>query len=207
MAESAVEAGSIDRLTVYPRYEELEGLPIVRGQDPNVATSRTRFSQTGGDDFFTLRDDEDGDDLRKVHWPTSAKRDKLMIRQLEMPWQSRALIVLDPEADNYPTPDIFEHAVKGAASVVHHFYRIGFSPTRGTGRPEPVTVGTADRHELAMQELAMVHPIEGADLRHAIGRIRQRGIAGGALVLITGRPGRATSPGTAPWGPTTPGRW
>ncbi len=69
-----------------------------------MATARTRFSQTGGEDFFTLRDYEDGDDLRKVHWPSSAKRDRLMIRQLEMPWQSRALIVLDTEVANYPTP-------------------------------------------------------------------------------------------------------
>jgi uncharacterized protein (DUF58 family) len=136
MAESAVQAGSVDRLVVYPRYEELEGLPVVRGQDPNAATARTRFSQTGGEDFFTLRDYEDGDDLRKVHWPSSAKRDRLMIRQLEMPWQSRALIVLDTDVANYPNPDTFEHAVKGAASVVHHFYRSGFSPTLSTGRPE-----------------------------------------------------------------------
>ncbi|HEY5727881.1 MAG TPA: DUF58 domain-containing protein [Acidimicrobiia bacterium] len=188
MAESAVQAGSVDRLVVYPRYEELEGLPVVRGQDPNVATARTRFSQTGGEDFFTLRDYEDGDDLRKVHWPSSAKRDRLMIRQLEMPWQSRALIVLDTDVANYPNPDTFEHAVKGAASVVHHFYRSGFSPTLSTGRPEAVTVATAERHELAMQELAMVATTEGADLRRALGRLRQRGIAGGALVLVTGSP-------------------
>ncbi len=56
------------------------------------------------------------------------------------------------------------------------------------GRPEAVTVATADRHELAMQELAMVATTEGADLRHALGRLRQRGIAGGALVLVTGSP-------------------
>jgi uncharacterized protein (DUF58 family) len=191
MAESAVQAGSVDRLVVYPRYEELEGLPVVRGQDPNVATARTRFSQTGGEDFFTLRDYEDGDDLRKVHWPSSAKRDTLMIRQLEMPWQSRALIVLDTDVANYPNPDTFEHAVKGAASVVHHFYRSGFSPTLSTGRVEAVTVASADRHELAMQELAMVATTEGADLRRALGRLRQRGIAGGALVLVTGSPGES----------------
>lgn len=189
MAESIIQTGSIDRLVVYPRYEELEGLPVVRGQDPNVATSRTRFSQTGGEDFFTLRDYEDGDDLRKVHWPSSAKRDTLMIRQLEMPWQSRALIVLDPERANYPDRETFEHAVRGAASVVNHFFRSGFSPTLWTGRAEAVTVSTSDRYNLAMQDLATVQPIDGADLRHALGRIRQRGIAGGALVLITGSPG------------------
>ena len=54
---------------------------------------------------------------------------------------------------NYPNPDTFEHAVKGAASVVHH-YRSGFSPTLSTGRPEAVTLATADRHDLAVQELA-----------------------------------------------------
>ncbi len=189
MAESGGPAGRVDRLVVYPAIEQLDGLPVVRGQDPNVATARTRFSQTGGEDFFTLREYQQGDDLRRVHWRSSAKRDELMIRQLEMPWQSRALVVLDPEAGSYPGADTFEHAVRGAASVLHHLFASGFSPTVWTGRAESVTVASMDTYALAMEELATVAPLMRADLRNAIGRLRQRGLAGGALVLVTGIPG------------------
>ena len=189
MAESGGAAGRIDRLVVYPAIETLEGLPLVRGQDPNVATSRARFSQTGGEDFFTMREYQQGDDLRRVHWPTSAKRDQLMIRQLEMPWQSRALVILDPDASSYSGPDSFEHAVRGAASALHHLYTSGFSPTLWTGRIESTSVTSMDTYAMAMEELAIVQPTVGADLRHAIARLRHRGLAGGALFLVTGRVG------------------
>lgn len=189
MAESGGTAGRTDRLVVYPAVERLEGLPVVRGQDPNVATSRARFSQTGGEDFFTMREYQQGDDLRRVHWPTSAKRDELMIRQLEMPWQSRAFVVLDPDAASYPNPDVFEHAVRGAASALHHLFTTGFSPTVWTGRTESTTVTAIDTYRLAMEELSIVTPTAGADLRNALSRLRQRGLAGGALFIVTGTVG------------------
>ncbi len=189
MAESGGEVGRVDRLVVFPAIEPLEGLPVVRGQDPNVAAARARYSQTGGEDFFTLREYQRGDDLRRVHWPTSAKRDELMIRQLEMPWQSRALVLLDPEAAHYPGPDTFEHAVRGAASAMHHLYSAGFSPTLWAGRAEATTVTSVDSYRVAMEELAIVQPVADIDLRHAVSRLRRRGMAGGALLLVTGQIG------------------
>jgi uncharacterized protein (DUF58 family) len=189
MAESGGEVGRIDRLVVFPAIETLDGLPVVRGHDPNTAQSRARFSQTGGEDFFTMRQYQQGDDLRRVHWPTSAKRDELMIRQLEMPWQSRALIVLDPDAASYARPDTFEHAVRGAASALHHLFTAGFSPTLWLGQANPSTVASVETYGLAMEELAIVQPAEAADLRVAVNRLRRRGMSGGALVLVTSRVG------------------
>lgn len=191
MAESGGQSGRVDRLVVFPAIEPLQGLPIVRGQDPNVATARTHFSQTGGEDFFTMREYQQGDDLRRVHWPTTAKRDKLMIQQLEMPWQSRALLLLDIDARCYPTPDTFEHAVRGAASAVHHLFASGFSPTLWSGRVDPTTVSSGDTYALVMEELATVMPVPGIDLRQAVGRLRQRTAGGGALMLVTGSPSEA----------------
>jgi uncharacterized protein (DUF58 family) len=188
MAESGGTTGRVDRLVVYPTVEKLEGLPIVRGQDPNVNTSRANFSQTGGEDFFTLREYQQGDDLRRVHWPSSARRDELMIRQLEMPWQSRALIVLDPRLESYATPESFEHAVRGAASVMRHFYGRGFSPTLWTGLTEGNTIGSAAAYAVAMEELATVRTTTGVDLSSFATRMRRSGLSGGALVLVTGSP-------------------
>ncbi len=188
LADAGTETGRIDRLVVYPAIDALEGLPLVRGQDPNVASARNRFSQVGGEDFFTLRSYQHGDDLRKVHWPSSAKRDELMIRQLEMPWQSRALVVLDPHLDSYPTLDDFEHAVRGAASILHHLFEEGFSPSLWTGKITPIVVASIDGYNTAMEDLATVTPSQHLDLRHATNRLRQRGLAGGALILVTGTP-------------------
>ena len=188
LTEAGGTAGRIDRLVVYPAVEDLEGLPLGRGHDPTVDTSRSSFSQTGGDDFFTLREYQHGDDLRKVHWPSTAKRDRLMIRQLEMPWQSRALVLLDPRSLAYPDPEAFEQAVRGAASAFRHLFRNGYTPTLWSGSGSGTIVGGSEAYGIAMEELAAVQPAPAVDLRSALTRLRRNGIAGGVLVMVTGVP-------------------
>ncbi|MCP4305271.1 MAG: DUF58 domain-containing protein [bacterium] len=186
LAESLSSGRRADRLVVYPSVEPLAGLPVVRGQDPNVNSARANFSHSGGDDFFTLREYQRGDDLRRVHWPSSARRDELMIKQLEMPWQSRALVLLDIRADSYATPDSFEHAVRGAASAMRHLYRHGFSPTLWSGHSRGTAVTTSQAYELAMEELATVQTNPELDFGALMSRLRREGLAGGALVMVTG---------------------
>lgn len=186
LAESISSGRKADRLVVYPGIEHLAGLPVVRGQDPNVNSARANFSHSGGEDFFTLREYQRGDDLRRVHWPASAHRDELMIKQLEMPWQSRALVLLDIRTGAYTTPDAFEHAVRGAASAMRHLYRAGFSPTIWTGRARGTPVSTTQGYEIAMEELATVQPAPDLNFSALMGRLRREGLAGGALVMVTG---------------------
>jgi len=180
-------AGTADRLVVYPRIDDLEGVPIGEGHDPTMSTSRSSYSLTGGEDFFTLREYRHGDDLRRVHWPSSARRDELMIKQLEIPWQSRALVVLDARAGPYRNSVGFEHAVRGAASVLHHLYVSGHAPRLWAGDPGTGTaVASPQTYLLAMERLATVQPLPALDLEAAASRLRRGGLAGGLLVLVTG---------------------
>jgi uncharacterized protein (DUF58 family) len=186
LASISNEIGEGDRLIVYPSVEELEGFPMVRGLDPSVHAAKPEFSHRGGEDFFTLREYRIGDDLRRVHWPSSAKRDKLMIRQLETPWQARALVMLDARASSYENSAAFERAVRGAASVVRHLLREGFSMDLWAGGA-PVTGNSASPYANAMEALAGVEQIAELDMRAAATHLR-RGTRGGALVMVTGIP-------------------
>ncbi|MEA2023697.1 MAG: DUF58 domain-containing protein [Actinomycetota bacterium] len=188
LSEAGGTAGKTDHLAVYPAVEDLDGLPLGRGHDPTVNTSRSSFSPTGGEDFFTLREYQLGDDLRKVHWPSTAKRDELMIRQLEIPWQTRALVLLDPRVAAYPDSEMFEHAVRGAASVFRHLFRNGFTPTLWTGTGSGAVVGSGEGYGIAMEELAAVQPAPVLDLVTSIARLRRTGATGGVLILVTGVP-------------------
>lgn len=188
LAEAGGTAGTIDRLVVYPAVEKLDGLPVVRGQDPNVNTSQMNFSQTGGEDFFTLREYRQGDDLRRVHWPSSAKRDALMIRQLEMPWQSRGTVLLDIRREIYPDPEVFELAVRGAASAITHLFRAGFAPTLSTVTSQSTIVTSSESYGLAMEKLATVETQPHIDIQSVMAKLRRSGVSGGALVLVTGVP-------------------
>lgn len=181
--------GTADRLIVYPSVEEFEGFPITRGRDPSHQAARPEFSHMGGEDFFTLREYRHGDDLRHVHWPSSAKRDELMIRQLETPWQSLALVLFDPRSGQYVTPAAFEKAVQGAASVMRHLYRSGYDSDlwAGTGA---VMASEGDHYRRSMEALAVVQPHDHLDIRAAAARLQRTG-RGGALIIITGSPDTA----------------
>lgn len=187
LSERRTPTGGTDRLTVFPRIERLSGFPAVRGVDPAVQSTRPTFAPHGGEDFFTLREYQTGDDLRRVHWPSSAKRDLLMIKQLEVPWQARALVLLDVRAERYPIPEAFEQAVRGAASAVSHLFQGGFSPELWTSERAPGQ-RSGNRYQQAMDTLATVQPAPHLDLRHTVTRLRRQGVGGGALVLVTGLP-------------------
>lgn len=176
-------SGEADQLIVFPAVEELSGFPQVRGRDPANMASRPEHSQRGGEDFYTLRSYREGDDLRRIHWPTSARLDELMLRQMETPWQSRALVFLDPRATVYVDDDHFEKAVVGAASVVRHLAHGGFSGDLWAGGPT-IEVGS---YAAAMEALALVRRVDLIDLRAVATRLRNTG-RGGLLVLVSGLP-------------------
>lgn len=184
LTELGGPTGPTDRLVVYPAVEDLAGFPLVRGRDPAVHASRPEFSHRGGEDFFTLREYQTGDDLRRVHWPSSAKRDELMIRQLETPWQARALVLLDLRALAYEDEACFEKAVRGAASVFRHLAASGFDAELWAGGTATVA---SDHYPAAMERLAAARPLPRLDLRTVAANIGRTG-RGGALFLVSGVP-------------------
>ncbi len=182
LAELSAGTGPVDRIVVYPAVEDLSGFPIIRGQDPAMQASRPEHARRGGEDFYTLREYQRGDDLRRVHWPSSAKTDQLMIRQLETPWQSRALVLLDVRSASFESQESFEKAVSGAATIITHLVGSGFDADLWAGDAEPID---ASRYASAMERLALVQPDPAIDIEAVAARIRQKG-GGGALVLVTG---------------------
>ncbi|HDH26266.1 MAG TPA: DUF58 domain-containing protein [Actinobacteria bacterium] len=188
LAERGRTMGSTSRLVVYPIVDILTGLPIIRGQDPNQNVARSNHSPVGGDDFFTLRHYQQGDDLRRVHWPSSARQDDLMIKQLEMPWQSRAFVALDPRSSAYSSPAAFEHAVRGAASAVAHLHKSGFAPTVWLGGIRATHVNGHGAYSKVLEELAGIEMNRNINLPAAFSKVRNTGVRGGVLVLVTGTP-------------------
>ena len=175
---------AFDRLIVYPEVEDLVGFPMTRGRDPAMQASRPEFSRRGGEDFYTLREYVQGDDLRRVHWPSSARRDELMIRQLETPWQSRALLILDVRMNAYESHECFEKAVRGAASMVRHLGREGFDADVWAGGSGATPVA---QYSTVMETLAVVDREDRLDIRAVGARLKAVG-RGGALILVTGVP-------------------
>ncbi len=181
LAEFELEPGPLDRVVVFPAIEELSELPVSGGRDPDHQVVVPDRSHQRGDEFFSLREFQSGDDLRRIHWPYSAKTDDLMIRQLETPRRPRALVFLDVRTSSYESAAAFEAAVSGAASVLTHLIKSDFHCDLWAG-----TAGLIDGsdYEAAMGHLAMVATHPSIDLRASTSRSRPGG--GGTLFLVSG---------------------
>ena len=75
--------------------------------------------------FHALREYVPGDELRHVHWRSSAKANKLQIRQYHDTRRSHLTVVVDDDSGSYGDPEDFETAVSVAASVAARADRDG----------------------------------------------------------------------------------
>ena len=76
--------------------------------------------------FHALREYVRGDDLRHVHWRSSAKADQLLVRQYVETRRSTATVLLDQSVSAYAEDAEFELAVSAAASVAVRALRDDF---------------------------------------------------------------------------------
>jgi uncharacterized protein (DUF58 family) len=182
-----------DSLLVHPRIEPLS-LPRDPTDRRRVALASLRQpSGARGEDFYTLREYAEGDDLRKIHWPSTAKRDRYMIRQEETPWQTRATIVLDDRAwahEGHGSQSSFERAVEAAASLVDLYHTSGYS-YRLLGAHEP-GLGSGKRAEhrsRCLDLLATIRPAGAAGEGALVARLAElegAATAEAALLVVTG---------------------
>lgn len=184
LASLRVEAAGRTQLTVLPRVDAIPAPPHTPGHDPHAGADHPTFLGPRGEDFYALRPYQVGDDLRRVHWPSTARRDDLMIRQDELPWQGRATVVLDLRRPVH-TPASLELAVSAAASVVaateggRSLVRLVDSEGGDTGY-----VGGTAPAQAILERLARAAWHSSASLGPALARLRNQP-GGGALVMVT----------------------
>ena len=113
----------ITKLWVHPVVHQLEPFPSGIARDLEGPESGEALE--GGVTFHTLRDYVRGDDLRQIHWRSSARSNKLMVRHNVDTNRPRTLVVLDTRAIVY-SAEAFEDAIRAAASVVVASMNRGF---------------------------------------------------------------------------------
>ncbi|WP_369178195.1 DUF58 domain-containing protein [Streptomyces mutabilis] len=174
-----------DTLTVTPR---VEALPPVRlsGEAQGYGEGRQRSLALAGDDDVIPRGYRYGDDLRRVHWRSTARYGELMVRREEQPQRARCTVLLDTRGGAFEGagPDsAFEWAVSGAASVLVHMLERGFSvrlltdtgnsvPGEGADGFAGASQGTADAAGLMMDTLAVIDHSDGTGLSRAYDVLR-----------------------------------
>lgn len=127
LAEFERELARTSRLVVVPRVVPLSGVPggsgLGSGDDGSI-----RLNAGHGEDDAIVRPYRQGDDLRKVHWRSTAKRDEMMVRVEESPWRGGTTVLLDHRVSGHRgtgASSSLEWAVSFAASICVHLHRYG----------------------------------------------------------------------------------
>lgn len=180
---------------VHPRVHPLTVVPTGAGRSLD---GRVDSVPHGSITFDSLREYVVGDELRRVHWRTSARVGELMVRENVDTSLPRLVVLLDNRAVAHPQrvaglAESFEAACEAAASVLTAAYRADLpvvlvlvaseEAVSPAGAPDSEVVGPLDR--LAAAGL-------GADTLDAM-LTRLRGDRlGDTLIALTGPGGRET---------------
>ncbi len=185
LAQASTRAAPRVEVTVYPRVDEVRPVPFTSGNDPLAGVLHPHALGRAGDDFYALRPYVVGDDLRRIHWPSTARHDELLVRQQEQPWQGRTTVLLDVRRAGHDA-DSLEAAVSAAASIVtangarRDLVRLATTDGADSG------FGSGSTHMQALLEhLAVVETTGGASLRAMLDLVQRDGQ--GALIVVVGQ--------------------
>jgi len=170
-------SGSV-AISVRPRRHHLRMLPTGRQRD---LEGPTREVSQGTASFHQLREYVPGDDLRHIHWKTSARTGTLVVKQLVDTTKPEIVVIVDNRASAVGEQE-FEEVVEIAASILHAAEQDGF-PSQllfADGNNDVVVDGVPISH---LDRLTDVARAERDSLLELAEALRARGRS---LVIITG---------------------
>jgi uncharacterized protein (DUF58 family) len=172
--------GSVEHLWVRPRTHRLSAVSSGWAKDLDGPTSDV--APRGSAAFHALREYQFGDDLRHVHWRTSARRGELMVRHFVDTRRSQELVMLDPRSESYSAVS-FEDAVEVAASIC-------MAATLAKREPILVLPGQTekanDERLQPIDRLTLVTSVSSVSLADAFSEVRRKRGGASALVIVTG---------------------
>jgi uncharacterized protein (DUF58 family) len=143
LAHAEVELTSGGALLVYPRLVALERLFSESGAHAQDGR-RLLLRRPSGFDLHSVREYEQGESLRKVHWRTTAKRGRLMVKELEDAPRDEIAVLLDADEDAV-AGESFDVQVRAAGSILRaHAAR---------GRRAVLAVNSASRPSVRVSSL------------------------------------------------------
>lgn len=174
-------------LTVTPRVFALAPAREASGVGASTDTDVLRTSLVGPDDVL-IREYRSGDDVRRIHWRSTARTGQLMVRREERAWDPSAVVIVDNRRVHYGTsvPDErFEWVVSATASIALHLQESGFSVSVADAsghvvRPEGVGAVRTQSLLLHLTDLPLVE--QDSLLRAVSGS--QSGVRGQLLIAI-----------------------
>lgn len=182
LCRTVQKMGEPQRIAVHPRLLKLQPLPT--GMSRNLEGPSSDSSPQGTVTFHRLREYVVGDDLRTVHWPSTARLGQLVVRHNVDTAQPYTVVLLDLDPARY-SPESFEEAVDVAASAVVSM-AAGKAPVQLRTTTGERLGGPSYRDPTAVVDyLTEIRPDPGGSLESELVLLR-RDRGGTALVVVTG---------------------
>ncbi len=111
-----------EEIIVYPKIIEL--YPFLPDELYSLGEIPSK-SKGYEEDFFGLRDWRDGDDKKYIHWKVSAKKGKVIVKELAQPKKSFITLIVDPylsEFSGFHGENQFEENISLCASLAYYFF-------------------------------------------------------------------------------------
>jgi uncharacterized protein (DUF58 family) len=127
--------------------------------------ARASTAAAAGEDDVVPRAYRDGDELRRVHWRSTARYGELMVRREEQRWRNRAVLFLDTRLSGHGgrgPASSFEYAVSAAASIGVHLAREEMDTEFVTDAGKVTTPGSFE--DVLLDTLAVIHPSRNSSL-------------------------------------------
>jgi uncharacterized protein (DUF58 family) len=139
-----------------------------------------------GEDYYTMRGYQEGDDLRRIHWPSVARTGELMIRQDESSRRASGMIFVDNReaALGRAHAPGFERAISAAASVGALLYAEGFAIRLASADRTAATYG-GDRF---LDALAGLNEVKIPNLATAMTALRSGASPESTLIFVGAPP-------------------
>jgi uncharacterized protein (DUF58 family) len=175
--------GSPQRIAVHPRLLRMHPLPT--GISRNLEGPSSDASPQGTVTFHRIREYVVGDDLRAVHWPSTARAGKLIVRHNVDTAQAYTVILTDLDPDRY-SAETFEEAIDVTASLIVSM-AAGKAPVQLRVTNGDRLGGPSHRDPTPLIDyLTELQPDPGGSLDAQLVLLR-RDRGGTALVVVTGR--------------------
>jgi uncharacterized protein (DUF58 family) len=172
-------------LVVSPKIVPLPGSAIP-GSWLGDGEGRAKVAAMAGDDDAGTRPYRDGDDMRRVHWRSTARYGQLMVRREEQQWRNHAMLLLDTRRMAHAgegASSSFEFAVSAAASIGVHLAMHGFDGQLVTD--SGAMTGAGSFEDSMLDVLAVVRPSPRRDLLRGLTTVSPR--VNGLLIVVAGR--------------------
>jgi len=144
LARQSHHLDSTVRLIVHPIIEAIPVRRVPSGDDPLLGEELRQSLGLSDEEFDGLRPYAPGDDLRRIHWPSSARQGELQVRQFRPPRHGRLTVAIDtrPPGDGVDALDI---TTSIAASITASVLAAGDATRVETtdGRATPLVHGNA----------------------------------------------------------------